>query len=351
MKILRPRRHPAAARVGGSASGLSGSQTSVIQTNKQSYNRMSSAYLNNASSRPLPFSRPSSINVRRQSISYRVSLPSSIPAERRQNLISERLNSSHDTFLSYLGSFIGRLHLQSQSSSDLLATIRQSVTAGQELLTVTEVICGHDSQSFEYLEPAKEAMKDRINQLVASARDIITSSSVDGEDVVMPHHNGPLLMAATGCVKAAGECVAKTKFVIQRIGDFEFEFESKGLGIDLESIGVQLALRRKLNPCQRQRKECFKPPESVIRPSLPPLIIPVCEKPLPEVPLDSPPSEVNVARLSPGTPHPVAADETVSVRRQIPNDHRVDQCCHHYLGIAHSCPAMITVPQKTRPRT
>ena len=296
-----------------SASALSGWQRSDEQTKRQSYKRMSSAYSNNAS-RPLSFTRPSPINHKRQSISHRLSLTASVPPERRQNLVSERLNSSHDTFLSYLGSFIGRLHLQSQSSSDLLITIRQSVTAGRELLMVVEVVCGHDAQSFEYLEPAKEAMHERINKLVSSARDIITSSDADDEDVVMPQQNGRLLMAATGCVKAAGECVAKTKFVIERIGDFEFEPQTEGLVIDVDVIAAAVEVETEAKHTARESttEEVIAPPEPVLRPPPPPLIIPSYEKPLPEVPLGSPPPEDNVARLSLGTLHPVAEDETAS---------------------------------------
>ena len=296
-----------------SASALSASQKLDEQTKRQSYKRMSSAYSNSASSHPLSFSRPSSICVKRQSVSHRLSLTASIPPERRQNLVSERLNSSHDTFLSYLGSFIGRLHLQSQSSADLLITIRQSVTAGRDLLMVVEVVCGHDTQSFEYLEPAKEAMNERINKLVSSARDIITSSDVEDEDVVMPQQNGRLLMAATGCVKAAGECVAKTKFVIERIGDFEFEPQTEGLGIDVDVIGAVINVEKdKPAPPESATEEMPTPLEPVIRPPPPPLIIPSYEKPLPEVPVGSPPVDGIATRSSPSTLHPAAEDETGS---------------------------------------
>jgi hypothetical protein len=297
-----------------SASALSGSLKSDEQTKRQSYKRISSAYPNNASSRPLSFSLPSTIHLKRQSISHRLSLTASVPPERRQNLVSERLNSSDDSFLSYLGSFIGRLHLQSQSSADLLVTIRQSVTAGRELLMVVEVVCGHDTQSFEYLEPAKDAMSEWINKLVSSARDIITSSDAEDEDVVMPQQNGRLLLAATGCVKAAGECVAKTKFVIERIGDFEFEPQTKGLGIDVDSIGAIVEVEEaKSAPTGSTTQEVPTPPEPVVRPPPPPLIIPSYEKPLPEVPLGSPPAvDDNAVRLSPGALHPVTEDESAS---------------------------------------
>ena len=288
-----------------SVSALSGSQRSDEQTKRQSYKRMSTAYPSN-SSRPLSISGPASVHIKRQSISHRLSLTASIPVAQRQNLVSERLNTSHDTFLSYLGSFIGRLHLQSQSSADLLVTIRQSVTAGRELLAVVEVVCSHDNQSAESLDPARNAMYDRINKLVSAARDIISSSGVEDEDVVMTQQNGRLLMAATGCVKAAGECVAKTKFIIERIGDFEFESQSEGLGIDIASIGVVTEEESKTIPAEPE----VTIPEPASRPPPPPLIIPSYEKPLPEVPLGSPPVEDNITRLSPRALEPVAEDES-----------------------------------------
>ncbi|ATZ49519.1 hypothetical protein BCIN_04g06560 [Botrytis cinerea B05.10] len=271
-----------------STSGASSSLQSEEQNKRQSYKRMSTAY-------PAVTSRPlsvSSIQAKRASVSHRVSLIASIPAEQRQNLVSERLNSSHDTFLSYLGSFIGRLHLQSQSSQDLLSSVRQSVTAGQGLLIVVEAVCAHDSQSADSLNNARNAMYDKISKLALAARDIISSSAVDEDDVVMAQQNGGLLMAATGCVKAAGEVVAKTKFVIERIGDFEFE-PVEGLGINVASIGVtaeQTARSPNVNVAVAEQPSSRPPP--------PPLVIPdVYEKPLPEIPLDSPPA-VEANRMS-----------------------------------------------------
>ncbi|RDL38006.1 Ras GEF [Venustampulla echinocandica] len=287
-----------------SESGLSGWQQSDEQTKRQSLKRMSTAYSSSApsSSRPLSVTRPSSVHMKRQSISHRLSLTTSIPAAQRLNLISERLNTSHDTFLSYLGSFIGRLHLQSQSAAELLLSVRQSVTAGRALLVVVEVICSHDPQSAEALEVARNAMYNRINNLVVSARDIIISSGIEDDDVVMPQQNGGLLMAATGCVKAAGECVAKTKFVIERIGDFEFEPYSEGLGIDVASIGAVVEVPVEEEPQPPTTEIEPPPPEPASRPPPPPLTIPCYEKPLPEVPLCSPTlnTEGTGTEISPG---------------------------------------------------
>lgn len=293
-----------------SSSRSSGSaQRPDEQTKRLSYKRTSTQYSSTtSSSRPISIiSRPASVQVKRQSISHRLS--ASLSPAQRHNLVSEKLNLSHDHFLSHLGSFIGRLHLQSQSSSDLIAAVRQSVTAGRDLLKVVEIICEHDSQSADALETCRNAMYEKINKLVSAARDIITSSGIDDEDVVMPQQNGRLLMAATGCVKAAGECVAKSKFVIERIGDFEFEPHSEGLGIDIASIGVTAEAEAKPAPEEVAAEEA--PSEPVIRPPPPPLIIPSYEKPLPEVPLGSPPVEESGPRLSLGTLDSVAEDETL----------------------------------------
>ncbi|ESZ92038.1 hypothetical protein SBOR_7568 [Sclerotinia borealis F-4128] len=271
-----------------SASGASSSLRSEDQNKPQSYKRISTVH-------PAVTSRPLSIlstqQAKRVSVSHRVSLIASVPAEQRQNLVSERLNSSHDTFLSYLGSFIGRLHLQSQSSQDLLSTVRQSVTAGQGLLIVVEAVCAHDSQSADSLNNARNAMYDRISKLALAARDIVSSSGVDEDDVVMAQQNGGLLMAATGCVKAAGEVVAKTKFVIERIGDFEFE-HGEGLGINVASISV---VPEQVKTSQEHEGVDAIPEQPSSRPPPPPLVIPnVYEKPLPEVPFSSPPAtEIN----------------------------------------------------------
>ncbi|KAH9203901.1 ras guanine nucleotide exchange factor domain-containing protein [Leptodontidium sp. 2 PMI_412] len=273
-----------------SESGLGSQRPEEQQTKRQSSKRMTSNFSSNGSTvfstngstgRSLSMSRPSSMPVKRQSFSHRLS--ASIQAAQRQNLVSERLNASHDTFLSYLGSFIGRLHLQSQSSADLISTVRQSVTAGGELLTVVEVICAHDNQSAEALNPSRNARYNRVNELVLDAHEIITMSGIEDEEVVMPQENGRLLKAATGCVKAAGECDAKTKFVIERIGDFEFESESDGLGSDIASIGVVVEKNKESAPPHEDL-----PPEPARQPPPPPLIIPSYEKPLPDVPLGSP---------------------------------------------------------------
>ena len=166
-------------------------------------------------------------------ISHRVSLVGLSSCSRPHNLVSERLSTTQDIFLSQLGSLIGRLQLQSQTRPSLVVDIKQSATSGGELLWVVDVVCAHTSTRIDTLEPVRAAMYHRILDLVHTARDILINSDPEMEDdIIVPHDTGRLLEAATGCVKVMGDCVTKTRWVIERIGDFEFEFEHGSLGID-----------------------------------------------------------------------------------------------------------------------
>ncbi|KAI9852852.1 MAG: hypothetical protein M1838_004411 [Thelocarpon superellum] len=231
---------------GGGVDVVQGSDTHIhpsgTQTSDMSFTAPSSYPLPpspTATSNSTPFaSRPPSVQAppHRLSASHRVSYNG--PAAPRKNaLVSQRLSVTHDAFLSHQGSFIGRLHLQSRSLSELLTTTQQSVTACRDLLAVVEAVWDRDLQRSTALGQAKDTMYSRITVLVQATRDIFrsTSSTDGGEDIVMPEDDGELMNAATGCVKAAGDCVAQTKFVIERIGDFEFE--PIGLGIFDESRG------------------------------------------------------------------------------------------------------------------
>lgn len=161
---------------------------------------------------------------------------------------------------------------------------------------VVEVVCGQVTQGLEHLELVKEAIHDRTNKLVSLARDIVTSSEAENEYVVMPQQNGGLLVAATGCVKAAGVCVAKTKLCIQRIGDFELEPKAEGLRIDVDPICTTVDVEKEAKPVPRESttRKVLPPPKVVFRPPRPPLITPSYENPLGHLLQGD-----NVARLSP----------------------------------------------------
>ncbi|KEY69534.1 hypothetical protein S7711_02068 [Stachybotrys chartarum IBT 7711] len=167
------------------------------------------------------------------SFSHRISLAGPSPLSRPQHLVSERLGRSHDKFLSHLGSFIGRLHLQSQSRPELALAIKQSAVSGGELLAVITVVCDRNNVNPEPLRVARSTMIERIHELVFSARDTLIHAATEEADVIMLQDNSILLMSATGCVRAAGDCVSKAKTTIERIGDFELDVEGNALDLDL----------------------------------------------------------------------------------------------------------------------
>ncbi|KAH0543623.1 hypothetical protein FGG08_002061 [Glutinoglossum americanum] len=251
-------------------------------------NRSSTSYSSH------PASRPASVQINnRLSISHRVSYTGQSTGPRSYNLASERLSATHDIFLSYLGSFIGRLHLQSRSSTELLLTTQQSVASGRDLLAVIEAVWERDSQRAEPLEKAKDAMYGTITDLVLAAREVVMPArgQEETEDIMMPDEGRKLMGAATACVKAAGECVAKTKFVIERIGDFEFEVTSDGLGFSGTIFEVPIDGGRGDVVMEAEQPEALDTPLAgpVDRPqSLPLPQGTEDDKPLPEIPNETP---------------------------------------------------------------
>jgi len=263
------------------------------------------------------------------SISHRVSLAGPSPLSRPQNLVLQRLNDSHDTFLSFFGSFIGRLHLQSQSRPHLALAVKQSATSSGQLLVVVDVVCGYSALSRDLLEEARAVMYDRIADLVYAARDVLTAGGNEFAEIITPQDNTRLLYAATDCVKATGECVAKTKWVIEKIGDFEFEFDDGSLGIDIDLSLLDGISEEKERP--RTGSESASISESVVSSAVSevttaaaPAPAPVgrgqatsVDKPLPEVPPvsmlaeEDPPHQPQGQSLA-SRPHSLVVDDNSS---------------------------------------
>lgn len=223
-------------RVNGSGAGAepcvsqpsASSQTPVAESKRLSSLHSSATTSSNR------LSRSNHVHTRGQAISHRVSLAGTSTHASLQDLVSERMLSCHDVFLTYSASLIGRLHLQSQSRPHLALAIKQSASSGGDLLVIVDVVCSKNALGAEYLYQSRTAMCDGIRGLVYAARDILSNPSREFDDVIIPQDSSRLLAAATECVIAAGECVHKTKLIIERIGDFEFEVDDGNYGEDLD---------------------------------------------------------------------------------------------------------------------
>ena len=195
------------------------------------YSRSSQTYMAPATSNAY---QPISKQSKRESISHRVSCNINSTGFLDANLASAKLSSCHDTFLGLLGSFIG-LHLQSRSSSELLLTTQQSVRSCRNLLSVVEEIWDRDMHRSKLLGDARDNMYNRITDLVEAAREIFRPTDSNEEDGFIPGEGKALVTAATTCVRGAGECVAESRFVLERIGDFAFE----PLGLCISGDGLE----------------------------------------------------------------------------------------------------------------
>lgn len=203
-------------------------EAGIFQTehtsNRSLYNRMSQSYMRAGTSQP---TRQTYWQSKRDSRRASCRLNPSLSLNHK--LASERLGASHDAFLGFLGSFIG-LHLQSRSSCELLLTTQQAVTTCRTLLAVVEEVWERDLRRSGPLGEARDNMYGRLADLVEAAQDVFRPARNGEEgDVFSPAECKRLVDAATTCVRGAGECVATARFVIERIGDFEFE--PLGLGI------------------------------------------------------------------------------------------------------------------------
>ncbi|QYS94094.1 hypothetical protein H0G86_001445 [Trichoderma simmonsii] len=263
--------------------------------------------------------RHSQVSMNRLSanMAHRLSLAGPSPLSRPHHLVSERLSKSHDTFLSHLGSFIGRLHLQSQSRPELTTAIKLSATSGGELLAVVDAVSAQSSSMIGALVSSRESLLERIQELVFAARDTLANAETEGADIIMPQDNKIMLMSATSCVRAAGECVAITKGVIERTGDFELESDGNALQLDLSILDATTTRSR--TPSLAERSEVASVAgsahttsdsisSSIRRPSVVAL-----DKPLPKVPDSQPDEESTPQNQSPKTSRPSSvAEETVS---------------------------------------
>lgn len=167
--------------------------------------------------------QPPAMQIKRTSMSHRLSHAGKSSTKKNPNLLSNSLGTHYDAFLSVLGSFIG-LHLQSRSSSELLVTTQQAVKSCRKLITIIEAVMNRDGRRPELLRKAKESMVDKITELARAAQDAFRPLKSGADELVfIPDDGKRLVDAATACVRAAGECVAFTRIVLEQIGDFELE--------------------------------------------------------------------------------------------------------------------------------
>jgi len=252
--------------------------------------------------------RQLSVSSHRQSVSLRVSCNLGNSQVSGATLASGKLSAAHDEFLGFLGSFIG-LHLESRSSTDLLSTTKQAVLSCRDMLKIIEAVWERDARRSRSLAEAREDMYCSITDLAEAARRVFQpSASGEMDEIRELDAHKPMVDAATACVRAAGDCVAESQFVLERLGDFSFEplnLDSSSLDTERQSPSYAAAY----SDCQPQQAD----PEPRVDQhyvSVEPTNMPPCppsEPPRPELSLaltipatiytSSPPKEVTVEEI------------------------------------------------------
>jgi type IV secretory pathway VirB10-like protein len=169
-------------------------------------------------------------------------------------------------------------------------------------------------------------MYSRLTDLVQATKDMFATLDTDLDEAVFSPSSGKqLVAAATSCVRSSGDCVAKARLVIEKIGDFEFE--TAGLGLS-QSIFEQIepaepqedddTTQKISEPVKETEKPLPAPPaeeQGVLA-----RVITSETKPLPDIPEQSP-SDTESLELPPTIPAAIAESPDTAARQRRP--------CHH----------------------
>ena len=271
---------------------------------RPSYGRSSHTYIRPSISNTEQSCRRLSGISRHQSVSHRLSCNPGDAQVAGNPLASAKLSAAHDVFLGSLGSFIG-LHLESRSSSELLSTTKQAVISCRDMLKVIEAIWERDAQRSRSLAEAREDMYCNITGLAEAARHIFQpTASGDIDEGHVLEAQKPMVDAATACVRAAGDCVAESQFVLERLGDFSFE----PLNLDLSSCGKD---EQSTSEAKRPSESAFMPPAGSIDVNVTP-----ANKPSPSSSVPSKP-DISLSLTIPATTSDPSPPEEATVEKII----------------------------------
>ena len=171
--------------------------------------------------------RRSSVTFRPQSglVAHRLSV---VKAQHSTSgtLASGRLAQAHDQCISHTGAFIG-LYMHSRRSRELVATTNRLVQACNALLAIVNQVSIHIGQQRSLVQHVRINFQRKLDELTRSTKELFTYSDRPDDDVVMlPEQTNHLVHVGTSLIRAAGECVDKTRKFIEQVGDFDLEHNS-----------------------------------------------------------------------------------------------------------------------------
>ncbi|KDN46617.1 ras GEF [Tilletiaria anomala UBC 951] len=150
----------------------------------------------------------------------------SVAVKRTAVEVLQRLNTANDQLLSVIAGFIGHVHTHTREShassfAHLIDMTREAVDAVRSLLVVVEAV--HSTAQLQAAKPremsilfeTRESLYEATTALVTAAR-VITGSPNPALRHAEDDEKSNLLQAATGVLRAGGECVGAVKLCIDR---------------------------------------------------------------------------------------------------------------------------------------
>ncbi|KAK5138374.1 hypothetical protein LTR08_003435 [Meristemomyces frigidus] len=149
---------------------------------------------------------------------------------------SAQLAVAHDSCISHLAAIIGH-YLHSRPCSDLVETTKRLVTACKDILAIADEIYSHDTRQSTLFREARTAFQAMVAELIKTTEDVFGVSDLDDGEVMIVHDQSNRLVAVgTSLVRTAGECVARTRSLIEQVGDLELDGP---LGVAARTLPVQ----------------------------------------------------------------------------------------------------------------
>jgi hypothetical protein len=162
-------------------------------------------------------------HARAGSVAHRLSL---VTAERPPStrLASDQLAKMHDACISHIGAFIGHQLHNRPSSPELPQTTERLVKACQNMLAISAEVSARENHRSAALGQAISEFEAKLEELIKATQQVFRfSDHEDGTVVVMFEQSSRFTAIATALIRISAEYVAKTRAVIEQIGDFELE--------------------------------------------------------------------------------------------------------------------------------
>ncbi|KAG5366650.1 Ras guanine nucleotide exchange factor Y [Yarrowia sp. B02] len=134
-----------------------------------------------------------------------------------------RLDEVYDALMAYLSLILRLLNLLDTSqddgqtiSSQILYIARKSIVASRALISATEDVSNRTPRTRRAeLEATKDKLYRLATKLCATTRELVI------DEGATPEYANELVRVVNKCAKTAGECVSRSKSVLESTGDFQ----------------------------------------------------------------------------------------------------------------------------------